>query len=72
MASTTGTVRKVDLEGGFFGIVTDAGLDLFPLNLAVDHRKDGTRLRFSHEAAAVFTLHQWGSPVTLSDVQPVP
>lgn len=69
MASTTGTVRKVDLEGGFFGIVTDQGQDLYPVNLGEEFRSDGTRLRFTHQAAAVFTIHQWGSPVTLSDVQ---
>ncbi len=69
--STLGTVRKVDLEGGFFGIVTDGGQDLYPVNLAEEFRRDGTRIRFSHQAAPVFTLHQWGSPVTLSDVQSV-
>jgi hypothetical protein len=72
MASTTGTVQRVDLEGGFFGIVTDEGQDLYPLNLADEFRRDGARIRFSFEAAAVFTMHQWGSPVTLSDVALVP
>lgn len=71
MASSTGTVRKVNLEGGFYGIVTDEGRDLYPVNLADEFRRDGARIRFSHEAAAVFTMHQWGSPVTLSDVESI-
>jgi hypothetical protein len=71
MATTTGTVRRVDLESGFFGIVTDKGQDLYPINLADEFRQEGMRLQFSHEAAAVFTTHQWGLPVTLSDVTQV-
>ncbi len=71
MATTSATVRRVDLEGGFFGLVTDDGQHLYPINLPDEFRADGTRVRFSHEPAAVFTIHQWGSPVTLSDVRAV-
>lgn len=65
---TTGTVTHVDLEGGFYGILTDDGAQLFPLNLAEEFRQDGLRIRFQTEDAAVFTLAQWGRPVRLADV----
>jgi hypothetical protein len=69
MQKLTGTVCRVDLEGGFFGIVTDEGEDLYPVDLPDAFKKDGTKIRFAAESAAVFTMHMWGRPVTVRDIE---
>ncbi len=62
----TGTVRHLDLKGGFYGIVTDEGTNLDPVNLPEEFRKDGLRL----EARVVplrdrVSIHMWGNPVRI-------
>ena len=61
-----GTVRHIDLEGGFYGIVTDDGTNLDPVNLPEEFRKDGVRL----QARVVplrdrVSIHMWGTPVRI-------
>jgi len=64
--TVTGTVRHIDLEGGFYGIVTDDGANLDPVNLPEEFRKDGVRL----QARVVplrdrVSIHAWGTPVRI-------
>lgn len=65
----TGTVKRFELEGGFFGILAEDGARLYPTDLPGEFQKDGLRIRFDFQEAAVFTIHQWGTPVTLTDVE---
>lgn len=65
-----GTVRYIDLEGGFWGIITDDGRKILPKNLASEHRKDGLRLSFkAQEITGMMTIQQWGSLSKLSDIK---
>ncbi len=62
----TGTVRHIEVEGGFYGIVTDDGTNLDPVNLPEEFQKDGLRL----EARVVplrdgVSIHMWGTPVRI-------
>ena len=70
--SGMGTVTYIDLEGGFYGIITDEGAQLRPTSLPVEFRVDGQRVRFTAqtvgEQAGIF---MWGRPVKLIDIQPV-
>jgi len=60
----TGTVAFVDLEGGFYGIVTDGGEHYLPIGLDERYRVDGMRITFVGEVAReIVTLQQWGTPV---------
>ena len=43
---STGTVIFVALEGGFYGIKGDGGINYDPINLAGEFQKDGLRVRF--------------------------
>ncbi|MDV2481116.1 DUF333 domain-containing protein [Methanoculleus sp. Wushi-C6] len=62
----TGTVTYVDLEGGFYGIVTDGGERFLPLNLNETWRVDGMRIAFAGKIARdVATIQQWGTPVEI-------
>lgn len=65
----TGTVRHLTIEGGAWGIETDDGEKLLPVNLDAEYRVDGLRIRFSAESASVFGAVQWGRTVTVSDVK---
>jgi hypothetical protein len=46
IVSGTGTVRRFDLEGGFFAIAGDDGVTYDPTNLAEEFQRDGLRVRF--------------------------
>ena len=64
----SGTIRKIDLEGGFFGIVTDDGEQLFPLNLGVEFRMDGIKVQFEFEHKPMFTAQMWGKKGYVTDI----
>ncbi|ASJ95522.1 hypothetical protein [Shewanella marisflavi] len=67
---TQGTVRYFNLEGGFWGIITDDGRQILPQNLAQEYRKDGLRLSFkAQEVKDMMTIQQWGVLSTLSDIE---
>jgi hypothetical protein len=62
----TGTVAFIDLEGGFYGIVTDDGARYLPLNLPEEYAEDG--LAITAEVMVkedVATIQQWGTPVEI-------
>ena len=58
----TGTIRHVDLEGGFYGIETDDGAKLDPVNLPAEFQKDGLRIRAYVESLQDrVSFHMWGT-----------
>lgn len=67
--SGTGTIRWIDLEGGFFGIESDDGAHYLALNLGEAYRVDGMRIWFSADPADGMTYAMWGMPVTLISVE---
>ena len=67
--SANGTVTYVDLEGGFYGIVTDDGERYLPIGLEDRYRVDGMRLTFSGRVVPdAVTLQQWGTPIEILDI----
>jgi hypothetical protein len=66
---TTGTVTRMEFEGGFWGIVGEDGTNFYPLNLAEEFQEDGLVIRFTFEPASVMSIHQWGRPVTLTKAE---
>jgi hypothetical protein len=63
-ATETGRIRYFDIEGGFFGIITNDARDLYPLDLPGQYAKDGMEVRFIvTEATGVSTIAMWGQPV---------
>lgn len=66
----TATVKYIDLEGGFYGLVTDDGERYLPTNLAAEFQTDGTVLMFKTIAVNdVATIQQWGTLVELYEVK---
>ncbi len=61
-----GTVTYIDLEGGFYGIVTDGGRHYLPLGLEERYRVDGMQIIFAGKIARdIVTIQQWGTPVEI-------
>lgn len=68
--SYTGTVRYIDIEGGFYGIETDKGLKLDPVNLPSDFQKDGVRVRVQIEPLKDrISFHMWGTLVRIVAIE---
>ncbi len=64
--SGRGTVRYLDMAGGFYGIVAEDGAEYLPLKLDEAFKVDGLQITFSAEPAPdTFTVHMWGTPVEL-------
>jgi hypothetical protein len=66
----TAIVRYLDLEGGFYGLVTDEGQKLDPVNLPEAFRKDGTRIRARlEELEGRASTHMWGKLVRILSIE---
>lgn len=69
IVSAVGTVRYIDLEGGFYGIETDQGDKYLPQNLADEYQQDGMRVRFRAQIQEdVMTTQMWGQPVQVLNI----
>ncbi|NBC19351.1 MAG: hypothetical protein GVY18_18755 [Bacteroidetes bacterium] len=67
--SGVGTVRYIDLEGGFYGIEAEDGAKYLPQNLAEDYQQDGMRVRFRVQILEdVMTTQMWGQPVRVLNI----
>jgi len=61
----TGTIRYVDLEGGFYGLVAEDGTKYDPMSLPDSLQVDGLHVRFRGTEKNVMTTRMWGTPVEL-------
>jgi hypothetical protein len=62
----TGTIRYVELEGGFWGIAGDDGVNYYPVDgLPSTLQKDGCRISTEIEPANVVSFAMWGRNVRL-------
>ncbi|MBN1123986.1 MAG: PQQ-binding-like beta-propeller repeat protein [Sedimentisphaerales bacterium] len=67
-----GTVRYQQLEGGFFGIVTEDGRRFNPVNLPEQYRINGFKARFRlQDAKDQISIHMWGKLVEVLTVEPI-
>lgn len=66
-----GTVRYIDLEGGFFGIVAEDGSHFLPMNLPEEYRVDNLCVAFTaRKLDDVNTIYMWGTIVQILSIQP--
>ncbi len=72
IVDAVGTVRYVDLEGGFYGIVVSDTARYNPMNLGEAYREDGLAVRFRGVLRRdVMTTQQWGRPLEILDITSV-
>lgn len=68
--SGTGTVKFIDLEGGFYGIVGDDGKKYDPTNLDQQFKEDGLRVRFEAKIRRdIASIHMWGTIIELTKIE---
>lgn len=65
----TGTVVYVPLEGGFFGILGDNGVQYEPVNLPEEFRVDGLRVVFVAEHVEGASIFMWGELIRLIEIE---
>ncbi len=64
------TVKYMDFEGGFYGLVSKAGDKLLPMNLAKEYQLPGTVLKVKGQFIKdMMTIQQWGQPFKITDVK---
>ena len=65
----TGTVIRIELEGGFFTIRGDDGKGYDPINLPKEFEQAGRRVRFTAKIRRdLFSIHMTGDLVELSRI----
>tara|TARA_R110001583_G_scaffold163001_1_gene315222 strand:- start:5014 stop:5373 length:360 start_codon:yes stop_codon:yes gene_type:complete len=64
------TVKYLNLEGGFYGLVSKNGSKLLPKDLPKKYKIDGTTLRVEgHLINNMVTIQQWGKPFKVTNVE---
>ena len=68
--SSSGEITYIDLEGGFYGIVTDDGKQYDPINLPEEFQEDGLYVSFTakilHNQAST---HMWGTLIKILQIE---
>ena len=61
-----GTAKYIDLGTGFWGIITDDGQEIRPINMPEQLKIEGKRVQLTiKEVEEGFSLFMWGTPVEL-------
>lgn len=65
----SGTIQFIELEGGFYGIISDDGEQYLPLNLPQEFEQDGLGVQFTLEVVEDhFSFFMWGVSVEIIDI----
>jgi hypothetical protein len=68
----TGTIRYLDFEGGFFGIVSDDDAHYLPARIPQEYQQDGLRISFTIEPVEdQMSFHMWGILVELHKIETI-
>ena len=69
MISSKGVISYIELEGGFYGIVTSDNINYRPLNLSDRFKIDGLQVQFKgkvrDDAAGI---HMWGEVIEIEEI----
>lgn len=64
-----GRVQFLNLEGGFYGIITDSGKKILPMNMKKEFAQNGAIVRIKGKVKNVMTIQQWGTPFTITEIE---
>ncbi len=65
-----GTVKYIDLEGGFYGIEDENGENYYPINLRDEYKEDGLRILFEYKVRTdIMTTVMWGKTVEITAIE---
>lgn len=66
----TATIKYFDFEGGFFGLITENGEKLLPMNLPAEFRQNGAVVKISGAIQNdMMTTRQWGTPFNIAEIK---
>lgn len=64
------TVKHMNFEGGFFGLITKQGEKLLPMNLNKSFHQEGAIIRIQgRKQKNVMTIQQWGTPFEITHIE---
>ncbi len=64
------TVKYLSFEGGFYGLISEKGAKLLPMNLPEKYQVDGTILRVKGQPIKnMMTIQQWGKPFKVIETE---
>ena len=65
----TAKVKKVALEGGFYGLLGDNNQKFLPVNLDSEHQVEGASISFTYEPVTdMQSIAQWGEMIRITDI----
>tara|TARA_B100001123_G_scaffold451006_1_gene625908 strand:- start:5005 stop:5475 length:471 start_codon:yes stop_codon:yes gene_type:complete len=65
-----GFIKYVELEGGFFGIMTEDGAKYFPEYLEPDFKQDGLNVRVvALPQEQILGIQMWGMPIKILKIE---
>jgi hypothetical protein len=68
--SFTATVKYMNLEGGFFGLVSKEGKHWLPMNLKKEFQQHGAIIKVTGSALNdLMTIQQWGTPFSITHIE---
>ncbi len=68
----TGTVKFVNLEGGFYGIIGDDNQSYDPINLSREFQVDDLRVYFRAKIRNdIVSVHMWGTLVEILEIEEI-
>ena len=68
----TGVIVYNEIEGGFYGIITDDGKKYNPINLDDSFKKAGLRVRFDANVKKdMVGIHMWGQYVEILKIEKI-
>lgn len=70
LISTKGTIKFLNIEGGFYGIIGEDGTRYKPCKLIQEFQKDGLRVYFeAKKIRALVSIHMWGINVKIISIK---
>ena len=67
--NTSGTVRYVNAEGGFWGVIGDDKESYYLINMPSKFKKEGLRIRFSGKPINAASTRMWGNMIDLKSIE---
>lgn len=67
--TSTGTITYINLEGGFYGLVTSDGVNYLPLDLPDEYKQNGLKVDFTGVPDQdIMTIQMWGQPLRILSI----
>jgi hypothetical protein len=68
--SGTGTIKYIDLEGGFYGIIGDDDENYEPIELIQQFQRDDLEIYFEAKILEdIHSIHMWGTVIEITKIE---